>query len=235
MKSPRLVAVGLTCVSLFAFGGCSASGDTAITVDNTTFTSNDVDLLANFQCDSFKAASADPSTAGQVPKYSRAQLRSVMASVLVASALNEKLAKRVHSHADPTQVASQMQQLKPQITKYVRSADRDRVTALLTAYISSEVAVQTAVVAQIGQATLQQLGQQQGTQAVQEAEQAGRLAIAKKSTIDVDPIYGLSADGLTPAGGGSISSPVSTFAKESAAQTATQSWLAGLPTNQRCV
>jgi hypothetical protein len=236
VKPPRLIAAAITCLSLFAITGCSADGNVGIKVDNTTFTSTDVDLLANFQCDSFKAAANDPTTASQVPKYSRAQMRAVMASVLVSSVLDAKLAKLARTKADPSQVQQQLDQLKPQIAKYVKDAeDRQQVTKLLTSYLTSEIALQTAVVNQIGTATLQQLGQAQGTQAIQQTEQNARLVIAKQSNINIDPVYGLSPNGLEPQGDSSISLPVSAFAKDTKAQTAPASWLTGLPANQRCV
>ena len=61
-----------------------------------------------------------------------------------------------------------------------------------------------------------------------------RARQAKKSDIDVDPVYGIGKDGQSVGVDSSLSVPVSDFAKASRATTPTADFLQALPKNQRC-
>ena len=234
MLAPRLVVLAVTGVSLLSFTACSPVGGAAVQVDGTTYTHADVDLFTKFECSYLAAASADPSTGSQVQQISKAQAQSLMASILVTSALDAKVAKHAHVTADDAQVASTMTTLTGPIAKVASGADRTRLTALILTSLRAQIAVQTAIIKQIGEATQQQMGQQQGSQVLQDTIQSVRTTAAKTADIRVDPAYGLSANGLRADSDPSLSVPVSAFAKDSTQTTAPATWLSGLPANQRC-
>jgi hypothetical protein len=235
VKPPRLVLLAVTGVSLLAFSGCAPVGDAAIKVDGTTYTSKDVDLFTHFQCNYLAKVSADPSSAGQVQQVSREEARSQIAGYLVGTVLDAEVAKKAGAKPDESQVKTTIDSLAPVINSVTKDTDdRQRLTTLVTSYLESQLALQSAIVAQIGEATLQQLGQEQGTAALQQAAAAARKAIAKTSDIDVDPAYGIGKDGQSVGVDSSLSVPVSSFAKDATATTATADFLQALPKNQRC-
>src|SRR3954451_2098571 len=110
-----------------------------------------------------------------------------------------------------------MDSLAPVIKKLAKGADRTLLTTLISEYLDAQLAIQAAIVAQIGETTLQQLGQEQANQVLTEALGAAQATAAKAADIDVDPVYGLSDDGLQVAGDPSLSVKVSKFAKDSTA------------------
>jgi hypothetical protein len=235
VKPPRLVLLAVTGVSLFAFAGCSPVGDAAIKVGGTTYTTKDVDLFTDFQCDYLAKAAAAPDTSGQVQQVSREQARAQIAGYLVATVLDAKVADQAGAKADESQVKTTIDSLVPVIDEVTKNTDeRKRLTSLVTSYLESQLALQSAIIAKIGEATLQQLGQEQGTAALQQAAAAARAAIAKKTDIDVDPVYGVGKDGQSAGEDSSLSVPVSTFAKSTRATTASADFLDALPKNQRC-
>lgn len=234
MKSSRLTVLAVTGVALFSFSGCAQTGDVAIKVDDTTYSAKDVDLFTDFQCDYFEDAGRNPEAAGQLPQISRAQARSQVATFLVSTALDARIAEKADAKADPDQVKQTMDSLAPVIKKSAKGEDRERLTSLISEYLDAQLAIQAAIVAQIGETTLQQLGQEQANQVLTDALNTAQAAAAKASDIDIDPVYGLSDDGLQVADDPSLSVRVTKFAKDASAAQATETFLGDLPSSQRC-
>jgi hypothetical protein len=233
VKAHRLVLLAATGVALVLLTGCAPAGSTAIKVDGTSFTKDDVDLFTDFQCGYLEAAGA---AGGQVPALSRQDMRSQSAMFLVSTALDRQIVGDAGVKADEAQVQQTMGQLKQAINKVAKGDDRTRLTDLIADYLRAQLGVQDVVVAQLGgEATLTKLGQEAATQAVQQAIAGARDSYAKKADISVDPVYGLDADGLKVGSNGSLSVAISKFAKAASSGTSDSTWLAALPKNQRCV
>lgn len=230
----RLVAAGTAGAALLALTGCAQVGDVAIKVDGTTYTSADVDLFTDFQCGYLAEAAQSPEAAGQIPAMSRKQARSEIATFLVSSVLDAEIAEEAGAEADKAQVQQTITQLDPVIKKVAKGADRERLVELISTYLSSRIAIQNAVIEQIGEQTLQGMGQEAGTQAIEQAIANARAAVAKDADIEIDPVFGLDDDGLRPVGDASLSEAVSTFAKQSVQQAPPATWFDALPKNQRC-
>lgn len=227
-----LAACGL---SLLAFTGCAPVGDVAIKVDDTEYSSSDVELFTDFRCGLLAQAAENPELQGQVPAITRQQARNQMATFLVDAAIDSRVAADAKVTADPAGVTQQVDEVREVVNAVATGEDRERLLELVTEFVESQVAIQTAIVAQIGEETLNQLGQEGASQAIQETAQTARAVFAEKLDIDVDPAYGLSNDGLAPdAGGSSLSVPVSDFAKSATSAQLEGTFVDALPRNQRC-
>lgn len=229
MKAHRLVLGAISVAATLALSGCSPTGDVAVKVGDETFATGDVDLLTDFQCGYLAELVADPASAGQVAAVPRQRARADMASILVATALDGRLAERAGVEVDKARLREPMAQLEPTIVKIATGEDRERLRELVTASIANSFAVN-----QIAQ----QLAQESGVEATQEqlaqATFALRTGEAARAGVEVDPVFGLSKDGLNPGDDGSLSLSVSDFAQQTAATPPDPELVAGLPANQRC-
>ena len=231
MKANRLVVLAAAAAALVTLTGCASAG-TAVKVDGTSFTKEDVELFTDFQCEYLSSAGA---ASGQVPALSRQDARSQSATFLVSSVLDQQVVDQAGAKANETQVQEAMGQLKPYIAKAAKGEDRERLTTLIRDYLRAQIGVQQVVVAQLGgEAALTKLGQEAASQAVQQTIAGAQAAFAKKADIEVDPVYGLDDDGLQLSAGGSLSVATSKFAKAAASGTPDSTFLSALPKNQRC-
>ncbi len=230
MKANRLVlGVAAAAVALLALTGCSPSGDVAIRVGDEKFATADVDLLTDFQCDYLATLLADPAMASQVAAVSRQRARSDMASVLVASALDGLLAERAKVEVDRTRLRDPMAQLEPTIVKSATGEDRERLRELITDSIANGFAVND-LAARFAQESGVEASQEQLSQAMF----ALRTGEAKRAEVEIDPVFGLSQDGLNPGDDPSISRSLSDFSQQASASPPDAALVDGLPANQRC-
>jgi hypothetical protein len=221
---PLLVAA----VAALTLSACAPTGDVAIEVGKTRYTSSDIDLLTTFQC----TIAGDP--AAGVTSLSRQSARAFMATVLVSSALDQRIADRAGVKPNESELASTMSQLQPYIEKAAKGDDRKRLTELVEQSILGQFAVGTVVQQTLGD-QLGSIDQQQAQQMVQAGIEALRKDEAAKADTEIDPSLGLSADGLTAAGSDpSLSKAVSSFAKASTEAQPDQAWLDALPARQQC-
>jgi hypothetical protein len=225
----RLAAAGASAVALTsALAACAPTGDVALKVGKVEYTTADVDLLTKFECTIAK----DPSAGAGV--LSRQSARAFMATVLVGSALDNQIGAKFKVKATAADAASTMEQLDPFIDKAAKGEDRKRLREIIENSIIGQVAVSTIVQQTLG-ASLGQMDQDQGQQAIQQGVAALRADSVKDIDIDVDPVFGLSDDGLEPAKADpSLSLALSSFAKSATATEVDQAWLDKLPANQRC-
>lgn len=224
----RLALLAGAAATAIALTGCTPTGDTAIKVGRTSYTGSDVDLLTKFEC----TIATDPA-AGAAP-LSRQAARGFMASVLVASAIDHEISVKAKVQPTSGDVASTMAQLDPYIDKAAKGKDRTRLRELVETSVLGQVAVGTIVQQTLAQ-QLSQMDQTQAQQVVSDGIKQIRASEAKKAKIEVDPVFGLSADGLEPGGSDpSLSTALSSFAKSAASQQPDQAWLDKLPANQKC-
>jgi len=230
VKANRLVlGVASAAASILALSGCAPTGDVAVKVGDETFATSDVDLLTDFQCGYLASLIADPAMAGQVAAVSRQRARSDMASVLVASALDAVIADKAGIDVDPARLREPMTQLEEAITKTATGEDRERLRQLVSESIENGFAVNDVAA---------RLAQESGVEATQEqlaqAMFALRTGAAKEAKVEIDPVFGLSADGLNPGDDPSLSLTLSDFSQQAAASPPDAALVDKLPANQRC-
>ncbi len=230
MKANRLVlGVATATASILVLSGCTPSGDVAVKVGDETFTTADVDLLTDFQCSYLAELVADPANGGQVAAVSRQRARSDMASILVATALDEVLAERADVTVDPARVREPLEQLGPTIEKVASGEDRERLRALVTASIENSIAV-----SEIAGRLAQESGVEANEEQLSQALFALRTGEAKRAGVEIDPVFGLSDDGLTPGNDPSLSLTLSEFSQQATASPPDPALVDQLPANQRC-
>lgn len=229
MKVHQLVLGAAATASVLLLTGCAPTGDVAVKVGDQTFTTADVDLLTDFQCTYLADLVADPANAGQVSAVSRQRARADMASILVATALDELLAERANVTVDPARLREPLAQLDPTIEKVASGEDRERLRELVSDSIANSFAVNEIAA---------QLAQENGVEGTQEqlaqAMFALRAGEAKDADVEIDPVFGLSKDGLSPGDDPSLSLTLSAFAKQAAANPPDAGLVDKLPANQRC-
>lgn len=230
MKVNRLVlGVSTAAASLLVFTGCAPTGDVAVKVGDETFATSDVDLLTDFQCGYLEALGADPAMAGQIAAVPRQRARSDMASVLVASALDGLLAEQAGITVDRARLREPMSQLEETIKQTATGAERERLRELVSDSIANGFAANDVAA---------QLAQQSGVDATQEQLSQAMFALrsgqAARTEVVIDPVFGLSKDGLTPGDDPSLSLALSDFATQATASPPDPALADKLPANQRC-
>ncbi|MGJ0558387.1 hypothetical protein [Methylocystis sp.] len=234
MKPPRLVLLAAAGLSLVAFAGCAPVGDVAIKANGATLSNKDVDLFTTFLCNYRAGANAEAGSAGQVP---RQQARTEAARLLAESLVSDKAADAAKVPDELDGVEQSLQQFSAVIDQSASGDDRARLKNLLIDSITSssrlETAIKTEMVNELGEA-IDQLPQDQG-QAIFDEKYAALIASAVSSSdLEIDPVFGIDPDTLTPGADSSLSAPVSQYAQDSTQLQAPAEWLASLPANQLC-
>lgn len=229
MKVHQLVLGAAATASVLLLTGCSPAGDVAVKVGDETYTTSDVDLLTDFQCSYLADLIADPANAGQIAAVPLQRARSDMASILVASALDRLLAERANVEVDPARLREPLAQLVPSIEKVATGADRDRLRVLVTESIEYSIAV-----SEIASRLAQESGVEASQEQLSQAVFALRTGEATRAEVEVDPVFGLSKDGLNPGADPSLSRPLSDFSTKATANPPDQELVNALPANQRC-
>jgi hypothetical protein len=228
VKVTRLALLAGSVATAVVLTGCTPTGHTAIKVGSTTYSDSDVDLLTGFEC----SIARDP--AAGVSPLSRQAARAFMATVLVSSAIDHQISVKAKAKPTSADAASTMAQLDPYIDKAAKGADRTRLRSLVESSVLGQLAVGAVVQQALGQ-QLTQLDQTQAQQVVSDGIKQLRADQAKKTKVQVDPVYGLSANGLEPAKQDpSLSLALSSFARSASSAQPDQSWLDALPASQKC-
>lgn len=230
MKASRLVLGSAAAASVLLLSACSPTGDVAVKVGDETFAASDIDLLTDFQCGYLASLLEDPAMAGQVAAVPRHRARTDMASILVASALDGRIAERFGVEVDEARLREPMAQLEPTIEKTATGEDRERLRELVVDSIGNGFAVNDLVAAQVTQESGGQATQEQ----VVQATFALRTDEAGTAGVEVDPVFGLSADGLSAGDDPSLSLTVSDFATKATASPPDAELVDALPAAQRC-
>lgn len=230
MKASRLVLGSAAAASVLLLSACSPTGDVAVKVGDTTFASSDIDLLTDFQCGYLASLLEDPAMAGQVAVVPRDRARADMARILVASALDGRIAERFGAEVDQARLRDPMAQLEPTIEKTATGADRERLRELVVDSIGNGFAVNDVVASQV----TQQFGDQATQEMVGQATFGLRAEEAAAAGVEVDPVFGLSEDGLGSGDDPSLSLTVSDFATKAAAAVPDAALVDALPASQRC-
>lgn len=229
MKANRLVLLALAGAATFSLTGCAQSGNHAAQVGSQVITTSDVDFLARMQCDALDGAAKNPAQSSQVQMVSKRQVRADMVNALVESALDAQLAAKEHANYDTATYRQVMNQFESAVQQ-APAADRDRFRTLVGSFYKGQLQVfELAKAALVGQGVASP-SQQQIQQAISGLEADYRKSI----DLTINPVYGANADGVAGTEDPSLSTPVSSFAKQAVSASPSSSWLSGLPSRQRC-
>lgn len=226
VRPTRLASAIVVALAVAFLTGCSQQPGTAAVVGGVPISTADVDLLARVQCADL--ANQGPSAAGSTT-VSVASVRIGALSGLIQSELNAQFAAKKHASYDNAQLQAQMAQAAPVLDR-LPEADRVPVSGLIESFNRGQLQI-----AEVGRMALLAQGVRNPTIGNSyNAGQALRDQFAKKVKISVNPEYAPGKDGIPGTGDGSMSVPVSDFAKQSASGSPRPSWAIGLPPNQRC-
>jgi hypothetical protein len=227
VKAPRLVLVPVAVVAALTMSGCAHSSNTAAEVGGTTITKADVDLLSNYQCDLINSAAKDPSQ--QVSPITMDKVRTYIATALINNALDDQLIKKTKVKVSPSLYKADLASAEAS-GKTVPARDRDRFNALALDSIRAGYGIQVLANSELEASGTTQPTEDQITAAVT----ALRNSFRKGVKIDVNPIYGLGADGATTVVDPSASKAVTSFAKDTVAASPSAAFLTSLAPGQTC-
>jgi hypothetical protein len=213
-----MLAAGLALLTLSGCGDLHPG--VAAQVGDTAITRNQVDAVSRIQCD----LATDQKAAAQP----RAKMVQATVNILIESAIDNQYGRSVGASYDRSALQTQIQQFKTGIAKLPQK-DQDEILKAFTDYARGRL-----IIANVGAQKLQEQGTSKpGTD--ESINEGSRLAGTWAKTIDIsiDPRYNPGKSNQAGGGDGSISRPVSSYAK-SAAGTAKQAFTATLPTDLRC-
>lgn len=221
-----LLATGLLLSGLLS--GCGTTDTVAARVGDTTVKTADVDLLAKVQCDLTKL-SPQQTGAGAV---SQRQLHDEVAEALIDSAIIKKALEGRRGDYDTSQFRTQLANLEQTLAKLpdLSKEERDQATDLLRDYVRGQLQMIRA-----GAETLSAKGVAKPTQTqISQAAQELYTKARKSLDVDIDPRYSPDGKGQVGREDGSMSVPVSAYAKQASKRQPDASWVAGLPASLRC-
>lgn len=223
-KRCTLVRVAAPLATLALLTGCGElSPGTASVVDGHRITVSDVDDLVKAQCTGAERASAG----GQDATMPLTQVRQRSLGLLIDSELNRQFAQARHLTPDPKFVNGFFSQFQSGIEPLPESARTE-----LTKVFRDWARGRAILVAAGSRATGQPADPNNYNQLMKVGFQE-REKWLRGVKIVTDPRYGPGKDGF-PAGNGSVSRPVSDYARKASASQADPSWVNSLPASQKC-
>jgi SurA N-terminal domain len=229
VKANRLVLLAVAGTSVLALTGCTQTGNVAAKVGDTTVPTSEVDFLARMQCTSLDKAAKDPAQAGSVQVVSTSQIRTSMVNTLIQTELNRQLAEEQDLGYDKTTLRNAMQQFAS-VLQTVPAKDRDRFHDLVESIYRGQLEVYSLAQSKLAAQGVTSPSQQQVDEAISKIQDDYRKTV----DIDVNPAYGADADGVAGSQDPSLSTAVSSFAKQSRKTQPDPSWVSKLPADERC-
>ena len=215
----RITSLLAGALALLTLSGCAGlHPDTAATVGDESIPSSEVDDVTRISCD----------LGGSAPQARSAVMRDIV-NAMVTTRVDTQYAESVGGTYDKNQLQQRVQQLEDSLTK-LSDTDRDTYVQVVSDFLRSQL-----MLADVGAKSLKKKGT--ANPAVDESVNEGSklsAAWAKKNIdVEIDPRYNPGTSGKAGGGDGSISRPVSPYAK-SAAGTAKPDFVSALPTELRC-
>ena len=206
-----------------ALSGCGTHPGDAAVVGSETISEQEVDDVALALCSVQSAGQQAPEDA------SARSVRSGALGVLVDSALSEQFGESRGLTADRARLSQQVNANQETIDA-LPPARRTAFREALEGYVAGQL-----VLFEAGRAELGDSGQQPtDEQALAAGTQARNAWVQGNVEVSVDPRFGRFADGAVQPSEGSLSVPASSRAVEGAKQQPGASWVASLPTSQKC-
>ncbi len=211
--------------ALLLLTGCGQLGPgTAASVNGHRITMQQVDDLVDAQCDAaVRQGGGQPGSAMPLTQVQRRSL-----GLLLEIELTKQYAAAKHLKADPRVVEAYWSQYRGAIQQLP-----EQTAKVLSATFHDFAQIRAVLVDAGSRAT----GQPPSPSNLQDLTQAGLDARQKwldDATVHTDPRFGPDQDGFPGAGDGSVSRPVSDFAKKASAAQADPEWVSSLPARQKC-
>lgn len=224
MKLAQALAVPVVSVALLA-SGCGTSGNVAAKVGDDEVLTSEVDLFTDAQCALSRGAGA-ATGAGSVPKR---VLRNQALDALVDLSVYEQLAEERGADYDRAMYRAQMTQVRAQVAP-LPADQREDVLDLLEDYWRGvfqlqEVAEQELKAQGVAEPTEEQLQQARGEVYTEFRESLD---------IELNPAFSPNQDDLAGLGDGSLSTPLSPYARQATAAEPDATFISGLPPALRC-
>lgn len=222
----RLARIAAVCLSAAVVTGCAANDPgAAFTVGDRSVSRDTVNTVVRAQCNLLAAAGQQQ----QPQQEPRSKLTWTIVDAMYQSTLE-------NAYGDTFAVAydgTQLRQARTQLATEASSLAKTQSDALTTAIVN---VVRGQLIAQsVGKAALDK----QGTTGVT-AQQAGTAGVkiigswADKQDVSINPRYNVGLADKPGAGDGSISEPVTSYAKASASGSTSAGFLSQLPPGQLC-
>lgn len=202
-------------------GGCGTDDRAAARVGDTSVEAGDVDALASTQC-----ALAGDQAGGVTKRY----LRNTSLDLLIQSEVVRQLVEEEGvEQYDGDQFRQQVSSLKQTLAK-APADERDRVLDILTDYTRNDLRLR-----ELATQELRDEGTRNPTnEQIQERQQELFAEYRKDVDVEVDPAYSPDESGDPGQEDGSLSTPVSDYAKEAAKPQPDQGWAGSLPGKLTC-
>lgn len=197
---------------------------TAATVNGTRVTVAQVDDLVQANCAGAERATAS----GQNATMPLNQVRQRSLGLLIDNELNRQFGRARHITPDPNLAAGFFQQFQPGIEPLPEQA-RSELTQVFGDWARGR-----AVLIEAGSRAT---GQKPGGGNMDQLLRAGlqqRTTWLSSAEVVTDPRYGPDEHGFPGGGDGSVSRPVSDFAKKASAAQSDPAWVSSLPAGQKC-
>lgn len=214
----RITTLLVGALALLTLSGCAGlHPGTAATVGDESIRRSEVDDVTRISCDL---------GGGSQP---RAAVMRDIVNAMVTTRIDTQYAESVGATYDRAQLQGRVQQLKDSLST-LSDEDRDTYVQVVRDFLRSQL-----MLADIGAKSLKKQGT--ASPGVDESVNEGsRLSAAwakKHLDVEIDPRYNPGTSGKAGGGDGSISRPVSPYAK-SAAGTAKPDFVSALPAELRC-
>lgn len=224
MKLTKVVLAPVLAAVLLTSGCGSASDQVAAHVGSENVTGDDVALLSDMQCALIKGA---PQQQGPIPMRT---LRDASVDALVHMEVVGQLIKAKGAGDFDGQALQQQLEGADQALRRMPEDERADAIALLTEYTKRQLQLQQLAIDELKRQGVTNPGQQQ----VQDTQQKLLDDFRKGVDVDVSPAYSPDKEGRPGGEDGSLSKPVSAYAKQATQQQPDAAFVAGLPKSMRC-
>ena len=225
-RSRRYAAAVGVATAVLALAGCgSFTPNAASVVNGHAITHSEVDELAQAQCAGVELAKKQ----GQQQAVARKQLTERALGLLIDIRLNLDYGRSLGLSARPDETTQAFAQVQPLIAA---------LPAQYQSYLDDvfhQWAQGRDMMVQVGEAaTGQAASATNGDQLLNAGYAKRETWLQKDATIDTDPRYSPGKVGWPGEGDGSVSKPVSSFAKDAGKSTPSSAFLGNLPASMVC-
>ena len=220
MKRHRITSLLVGGLALLTLSGCAGlHPGAAATIGDESIRRSQVDDVTRISCDLGVGQTAQP----------RSAVSRDIVNAMVTTRVDTQYAESVDASYDKAQLQSRVQQLKDSLTK-LSTEDRDLYVQVVSDYLRSQLMLTDA-----GTKALQKKGtaKPSADEALNEGAKLAGAWAKKHLDVQIDPRYNPGTSGQAGGGDGSISRPVSPYAK-SASGAAKPDFVTALPSELRC-
>jgi hypothetical protein len=220
VKSHRITSLLVGGLALLVLSGCAGlQPGAAATIGDESIRRSQVDDVTRISCDLGVGQGAQP----------RSAVSRDIVNAMVTTRTDTLYAESVGASYDKAQLQTRVQQLKDSLTK-LSDTDRDLYVQVVGDYLRSQL-----MITDVGTKALKEKGTAKpgNDEALNEGSKLSAAWVKKHLDVQIDPRYNPGASGKAGGGDGSVSRPVSPYAK-SAAGAAKPAFVTALPAELRC-